>query len=72
MPGGGGQKPPLHKSESIEAIVTKLGGWVEHYNLINFNVLHAIMTSSFSPKSVFFSTFFLFLCRRPTQPKTHD
>ena len=22
-----------------------LGGWVEHYNLINFNELHAIMTS---------------------------
>ena len=31
-PGGGGlQKPPLHKSGSIDAIDMKLGGLVEHY-----------------------------------------
>ena len=29
--GGGLQKPHLHKSESIDAIDMKLGGYVEHY-----------------------------------------
>ena len=49
-PGGGGggkggaSKAPIHKSESIDAIVMKLGGWVEHYYVINFNRLHAFMT----------------------------
>ena len=45
MGGGGLQKPPLHKSESIDTILMKLGGLVEHYNLTNFKVLHAIMMS---------------------------
>ena len=42
---GGGGGGGLHKSESIDAIVMKLGGQVEHYYLISFNRLHAIMTS---------------------------
>ena len=48
MPGRGGGglvKPPLHKSESIEAIDMKLGGQVEHYKLIIINRIHVIMTS---------------------------
>ena len=82
-PGGGGgfkspPPPPLINPESIDAIVMKLGGQVEHYYLINFNRLHTIMTSWWrhndviSPKSVFLNIFILFLCRRPTQPKAND
>ena len=35
----------LFRLRGIDAIVMKLGGNVEHYYLINYNKIHAIMTS---------------------------
>ena len=65
--GGGGLFP--HKSESIDMIVMKLGGWVKHY-LINYNRIHALMMSrcchndipvNFS-KNQFFLVFSYYFC----------
>ena len=64
--GGGIPKHPFNKSEGIGAIVMKLGRQVGHYYLVNYLI---IMTSF---NRCILNSIFLFLCRRPTQPKRHD